>query len=138
MGRTSLEWLCFFIAAVQRGSSLAAHFRHFAREGYFWAPLNDRLALRNTPRERVELGTRGFTCPQPQSPSVNRPVAADRRCEQCSAGLQGNAAPHAPTRKLEADIRTFIDLHNRTRSPSNGPSLPTRSWLPSNDSVTKP
>jgi hypothetical protein len=25
MGRSPLEWLCFFIAVVQRGSSLAAH-----------------------------------------------------------------------------------------------------------------
>jgi hypothetical protein len=29
MRRSSLEWLCFFIAVVQRGSSLAAH-RHIS------------------------------------------------------------------------------------------------------------
>jgi hypothetical protein len=27
MGRSSLEWLCFFIAAAQRGASSAAHLR---------------------------------------------------------------------------------------------------------------
>src|SRR5712675_2299920 len=45
---------------------------------------------------------------------------------------------HTSVRQLEADIRTFIDLHNKTQSPSNGPSPQTRFWLPSNASATKP
>jgi hypothetical protein len=46
MGRSSLEWLCFFIAAVQRGSSL----------------LQTRLI-------QLEGGRRIFSCRQPYSAS---------------------------------------------------------------------
>lgn len=45
---------------------------------------------------------------------------------------------HNSVRQLEADIRTFIDLHNKNRSPSNGRSPQTRFWLPSKASATKP
>jgi hypothetical protein len=43
MGRSSLEWLCFFIAVVRRGSSLAAHLHISHSEGYFLAPVCDRF-----------------------------------------------------------------------------------------------
>jgi transposase len=36
---------------------------------------------------------------------------------------------HTSVRQLEADIRAFIDRHNQNPSLSNGPYLPTKSWL---------
>ena len=42
MGRSSLEWLCFFIAVVRRGSSLAAHL-HISHAKDILAPVYDRF-----------------------------------------------------------------------------------------------
>src|SRR6266702_7714613 len=36
MGRSSLEWLCFFIAVVRHGSSLAAHLYISHAKDIFW------------------------------------------------------------------------------------------------------
>src|SRR5215813_5185677 len=36
---------------------------------------------------------------------------------------------HTSVRQLESDIRSFIDRHTKIPGPSNGPNLPTKSWL---------
>src|SRR5260221_11210589 len=45
---------------------------------------------------------------------------------------------HTSVKQLEADIRTFIDLHNRNPKPFKWTKSADRFWLQSNASVTKP
>src|SRR3954467_2371166 len=45
---------------------------------------------------------------------------------------------HTSVRQLEADIRTFIDLHNKNPKPFKWTKSADQIWLPSNASVTKP
>jgi hypothetical protein len=45
---------------------------------------------------------------------------------------------HTSVRQLEADIRTFIDLHNRNPRPFKWTKSADQIWLPSNASATKP
>ena len=40
-------------------------------------------------------------------------------------------------KQLEADIRTFIDLHNKNPKPFKWTKSADQIWLPSNASVTK-
>ena len=56
MGVSSVEWLCFFIAVEQRGSSLAAHLNISSAKGH---RVYHRLAFRKPIWEPVEQGSRG-------------------------------------------------------------------------------
>jgi hypothetical protein len=61
MGRSSLEWLCFFIAVVQRGSSLLRTYAFRARRIFFgtglW-PVHRRVLRLRTCRPREPRSTR--------------------------------------------------------------------------------
>src|SRR6266851_10126120 len=145
MGRSSLEWLCFFIAVVRRGSSLAAHLHISHAKDIFLAPVYDRFTEGFCDCGHADRASRARLAPAASSvtlicwrrpcarnspwhylPAPNQgdsPVAADRRSRAVEHEASGQRRTTCPMREFL--LRTLSGLSDALVSAQG-----REDWIP--------